>query len=197
MVEHLVINIGKKIKALREERGLSLRQLSELIDVSPSHIQKIETNQITPSITVMLKIARGFGKELSYFLDQNSLPRDVVFLPHSDRRRVPVYEPNITIELLSEGLVEQVFQPMILVIPPGEKLGPREIVHEGEEWQFCLQGTVQFTIRDDKYTLKEGDGLHFKSQITHHWENIGTEEARLLMVCSPPPMVGRDQSWDI
>ncbi|MCH7923730.1 MAG: helix-turn-helix transcriptional regulator [Nitrospinae bacterium] len=197
MVEHLVINIGRKIKQLREERGLSLRQLGELIDVSPSHIQKIETNQINPSITVMLKIARGFGKEISHFLDEGAIPQDVAFLPSSDRQAVPVREPNITIEMLSVGLVDQIFQPMILVIPPGEKLGPREIVHEGEEWQLCLQGTVEFTIRDDKYTLKEGDGLHFKSHITHHWENIGRGEARLLMVCSPPPMVGRDRSLEI
>lgn len=197
MVEHLVINIGRKIKELREERGLSLRQLSELIGVSPSHIQKIETNQITPSVTIMIKIARGFGKDIGYFLGETEAPHEVSFQPSAGRRKVPVGEPDITIELLSEGIVEQIFQPMILIIPPGEKLGPREIVHEGEEWQFCLQGKVRFTIRDKTYTLKRGDALHFKSHITHHWENIGQKEARLLMVCSPPPMVGSDRRLDV
>ena len=197
MVEHLVINIGRKIKRLREERGLSLRQMGDLCEVSPSHIQKIETNQITPSITVMLKIARGLGKDIGYFLDERAVLQDVTFLLAGERRTVAVGEPNITIELLSEGLVDQVFQPMILIIPPGEKLGPREIVHEGEEWQFCLEGTIRFTIRDDVHVLKEGDSLHFKSHIAHYWENTGAKEARLLMVCSPPPMVSRDRSLDV
>jgi transcriptional regulator with XRE-family HTH domain len=197
MVEHLVINIGRNIKELREERGLSLRQLSEIIGVSPSHIQKIETNQITPSITVMLKIAQGVGKDIGYFLGEDKSPQDVSFLLSKGRRKVPVGEPAITIELLSEGIAEQVFQPMILVIPPGEKLGPRDIIHEGEEWQLCLQGKVQFTIRDEDFVLRKGDALHFKSHINHHWENIGQKEARLLMVCSPPPMVGGDRPLDI
>lgn len=197
MVEHLILNIGKKLKRLREERGLSLRQLGEMIDVSPSHIQKIETNQITPSITIMLKIAQGFGKEISYFIDETTPFKIVVYCPPKGRRTVPVHEPNITIELLSEGLVDQVFQPMIIWIPPGEKLQPREIIHEGEEWQYCLQGRIKFNIGGESYTLREGDSLHFKSHIPHHWENIGTEVARLLMVCSPPPMVGRDRPIDI
>lgn len=197
MVEHLVINIGRKIKELREERGLSLRQLSELIGVSPSHIQKIETNSITPTVTVMLKIARGFGKDIGYFLGEPDAPKDVSYLACDHRQAVLLGEPNITLELLSEGLVDQVFQPMLLVIPSGEKLGPREIGHEGEEWQFCLRGKVKFTIRDVTYELTEGDGLHFKSHIPHHWENVGPKEARLLMVCSPPPLVGRDRPLEI
>lgn len=197
MVEHLVINIGRKIKELREERGLSLRQLGEKVGVSPSHLQKIETNQITPSITVMLKVAQGFGKELNYFLRKGSGTRDITFTRPRGRTTVAVNEPNITVELLSVDITDQVFQPMVLWIPPGEKLKPREIVHEGEEWQFCLQGTVQFTIRGETFTLEEGDALHFKSHIYHHWENVGTEVAKLLMVCSPPPMVGSDRSFEI
>ncbi len=197
MVEHLVINIGRKIKELREEKGLSLRQLSELIGVSPSHIQKIETNQITPSITVMLKIAQGFGKDVGYFLGAGPAPRDVAFLEPDQRQILALNEPKITIELLSEGITDQMLQPMILVIPPGEQLGPREIIHEGEEWQFCLQGTIQFTIGEESYTLREGSSIHFKSHIPHYWNNTGKSVARLLMVCSPPPMVGRDRPLDI
>ncbi len=59
MVEQLVINVGKKIRALRQQRGLSLRQLSKQIEVSSSAIHKIEQNLISPTLGTVLKIVKG------------------------------------------------------------------------------------------------------------------------------------------
>lgn len=70
MVEQLVINVGNNIRELRRQRGLSLRQLSEQIEVSPSAINKIEQNLISPTLGTVLKIVKGLGTTLQSLLNE-------------------------------------------------------------------------------------------------------------------------------
>lgn len=193
MVEQLVFNVGRKLKRLREELGLSLRQLGEKADVSPSTIQKIENNQISPTLGTILKIAKALGKDIQFFLDQDQDRTDIVFFPKGHRRLIHPPDLKLTIELLSEGLSDQRFSALLLIVPPGGRRGGH-LHHQGEELQYCLKGRVEFTIHGKKYLLKKGDTIHFKSDLKHSWVNVGEEEAQLLMICSPPLYVGRSSN---
>lgn len=192
MVEQLVINVGRMIGKLREQRGLSLRQLSERAGVSPSTIQKIERNVISPSLGTVLRIAKGLGTDIESLLDRHAEQRDVVHLPKEKRGTIAVPDLRITLQSLAEGLNGQAFSAVILTIPKGARMKEREFRHYGEELMFCLKGTVEFTIRDERYLLTEGDSLRFRSHLRHFWRHVGKGEARLLMICAPPIYMGRD-----
>lgn len=193
MVEELVFNVGRKLRKVRGELGLSLRQLSQRVAVSPSTIQKIESNQISPTLATILRIAKGLGKDIRFFLDQDHEPTSVVFCPKEHRRLINPTALTFAIELLADGLADQRFSPLILTVPPGGKRGSH-LHHRGEELQHCLSGKVEFTIRGKKYLLTQGDTLHFKSDVRHSWVNVGKRAAKLLMICSPPLHVGRNSN---
>jgi transcriptional regulator with XRE-family HTH domain len=81
MIDQLLFNVGRQLRNLRAELGLSLRQLSNKVGVAPSTIQKIENNQISPTLSTMLKIAKGLDKDLQFFLEPAHERTDVVFCP--------------------------------------------------------------------------------------------------------------------
>jgi len=193
MVEQLVINVGRKIRELREKQGLTLRQLSKRADVSPSTIQKIEKNLISPSLGTVLRIAKGLETTIESLLNAHPQSRDVVYLPKEKRGTIAVPDLKITLQSLAEGLPDQPFSAVILTIPKGARMKQREFQHHGEELMFCLKGTVEFTIRDERYLLTAGDSLRFKSHLRHFWKHVGEEEAQLLMICAPPIYVGRNR----
>jgi len=191
MVEQLVINVGRKIRELRQQRGFSLRRLSDKVGVSPSAIQKIEQNLISPTLGTVLKITKGLGTTLQSLLDEHTDARDVVYLPAEKRRTVTVPDLKISLQSLADGLANQAFSAVLLTIRRGAKMKEREFRHQGEELQLCVKGKVKFTIRDQTYLLRRGDSLRFKSHLRHYWENVGDTEAQLLMICSPPIHLGR------
>ena len=193
MVEQLVINVGRKIRELRQKQGLTLRQLSKRADVSPSTIQKIEKNLISPSLGTVLRIAKGLETTIESLLNAHPQSRDVVYLPKEKRGTIAVPDLKITLQSLAEGLPDQPFSAVILTIPKGARMKEREFQHHGEELMFCLKGTVEFTIRDQRYLLTAGDSLRFKSHLRHFWKHVGEEEAQLLMICAPPIYVGRNR----
>src|SRR3989304_5915574 len=104
MVEQLVINVGRRIRELREQRGLTLRQLSEKADVSPSTIQKIEKNLISPSLGTVLRIAKGLETTIESLLNAHPQSRDVVYLPKEKRGTIAVPDLKITLPSLAGGL---------------------------------------------------------------------------------------------
>lgn len=191
MVEQLVINVGRKIRELREQRGLTLRQLSKTTDVSPSTIQKIEKNLISPGLGTVLRIAKGLGITIESLLDAYPERKEVVHLPKQKRRTIAVHDLRITLQSLAEGLPDQAFSAVILTIPKGARMKEREFQHHGEELMFCLKGTVEFTIGPQRYLLAAGDSLRFRSHLRHFWRHVGEEEAQLLMICAPPIYAGR------
>jgi transcriptional regulator with XRE-family HTH domain len=193
MVEELVFNVGRKLRKVRGELGLSLRQLSQRVGVSPSTIQKIENNHISPTLATILRIARGLGKDIGFFLDHDGEPTSVLYCPKAHRRLINPSAMGFAIELLTDGLADQRFSPLILTVPPGGKRGSH-LHHRGEELQHCISGTVEFTIHGKKYLLRQGDTLHFKSNVRHSWINPGKRTAKLLMICSPPLHVGRNSN---
>ncbi len=52
-------NVGKRIKAAREHRGITQEQLSELIGLSPMHISVIERGVKPPKLETFIKIANA------------------------------------------------------------------------------------------------------------------------------------------
>jgi len=189
MVDQLVFNVGRQLRNLRAELGLSLRQLSEKVAVSPSTLQKIENNQISPTLSTMVKIAHGLDKDLQFFLEPPPERTDIVFCPQGQRRRLDPPDVKFSIELLTEGLSDQRLSALLIRVPlRGRRSHPR---HQGEELQHCLQGTLAASIHGKHYRLKPGDTLHFKSDLPHGWSNVGEDEAVVLVICAPPLHVGR------
>jgi transcriptional regulator with XRE-family HTH domain len=72
-----VEKIGIKLNELRKEKGLSLRELAEKINLSHSYIDAIEKNKTNPSIPSLKLIADFFGVELTYFLSDED--EEVIF----------------------------------------------------------------------------------------------------------------------
>ncbi len=51
---------GEKLRTLRNRRGLSLRQLSDMLQVGHSYIAKMERGEKTPNVEMVLKISKIF-----------------------------------------------------------------------------------------------------------------------------------------
>jgi transcriptional regulator with XRE-family HTH domain len=51
---------GEKLKSLRQQRGLTMRQLGELLEVSDSYVSKMETGDKIPNVVMVLRVANLF-----------------------------------------------------------------------------------------------------------------------------------------
>lgn len=67
----IIKDLGEKIREIREEKKMTLRQLGNLVDMDYSYIGKIERGKVSsPSIETLQKIADALQVDISTFFGE-------------------------------------------------------------------------------------------------------------------------------
>lgn len=179
MMDDLGQIVGQRLKALRVERGLTVRDLAQVSDLAFNTISLIERGKMSPTIGTLHKLASALGMPLAYFVAEGP-PKQVVYLRHGERRAA--HSAHVVLENLGVGLPDQTLQLLLLTLRPDADSGPDPIVHVGHEFAFCLEGRVEYEVAGKLYVLEPEDSLLFEAHFPHRWRNGQDSPSRLLLV---------------
>lgn len=177
------INVGARIRALREERGWSIRELAEKSGLAMNTLSLIENAKTSPSVSTLQQIAHALDVPLMAFFESSVPPTRVVYTPA--HRRTLVEFVHGTLADLGIGLMHRAVQPFFVTLNPHSGSGTQSTVHTGYEFVYCLKGRVTYIIQDRAYLLEAGDSLLFESHLPHHWQNVESEPSEVLIVLYP------------
>jgi DNA-binding transcriptional MerR regulator/quercetin dioxygenase-like cupin family protein len=173
---------GHRIRRLRTERRLSLREASRRAGISVSFLSAIERGAARASVATLQRLTRAYGVTVIDLFD----PAEGV-----GRRIRPAQRPvldlggaGVRIEQLSVG--SQSLEPQLFVLAAGAS-SEGSYSHAGEEFLYVLDGEVTFWVgARERYRLRAGDSLTFPSSLPHRWRNRARGETRLLWINTPP-----------
>lgn len=187
-IDKIVSRLGDKIKNLRKDMGLSLKDLSRRSGISAAAIHKIESNGITPTITTMMKVADSLGMKVSYFIEEGQENNDAVFVRKSMREAILTFKDGLNLQGISaKKYGDFLMTAAHAVVDVGASSGSEPMHYRGEELVYCLRGKMEFQVRDKTYLLGPGDSLHFRTQIEHSWKNTGKVPATLIWIHAIAP----------
>ncbi len=106
-------SLGKRIAALRKERGLKQDDLARVLEVSPQAVSKWETDQTCPDISLLPELAKLLGVSVDVLLTGESEP-EVRLVPEKERKDLGNMILHITVDS-AEGDRIRVNLPMGLV----------------------------------------------------------------------------------
>ena len=180
--------LGARIRDARQTQKITLNTLSESTGLSAGFLSRLERGETNASISNLIAISTALRIPLRDFFEDAPEPTgpEYVLTRVSDRRKkVPLVANGYTYHLSSGDLPDQQMSAFELMFPPGEKIHPKLVKHEGEEVLYLLEGTIEFTIGEESFVMKPGDCVHFNCEQPHMGRNIGDKPARLLMVVTP------------
>ena len=184
-MEQELEQISRRVRQWREELGLSLHELASRSDVAPSTIQKVETGQMTPSVSVMMKIARGLDRRPAELVSDDTEELEVVLI-RAKQHPVVSASAKMRVERLSGDLFDPAVEVWRAQLHPGYGSGKGSYAYEGEEVVICEAGEVVFEIHGEEHHLGAGDTLHFKAGLPHRWWNPGRSVCRFLIAGNFP-----------
>jgi transcriptional regulator with XRE-family HTH domain len=173
-------DVGAKVRELRGHRGLSLRALAEACGVSPNTISLIERGLSSPSVDTLQRLSTGLGVPIVSFFETGDAPARLVLTESTDRMRSK--SPGMTIEHLASGLADHAFASFLITLKPGSSTDTTPIEHSGVEWVYCMEGSVEYEVEGQAYSLKPGDSLLFDAALPHRWRNPGAIQAQMLLI---------------
>jgi transcriptional regulator with XRE-family HTH domain len=176
------LDLGIRLKQLRTKQGLSQKDLSGMVGVTPSTISQIESNLIYPSLPALFKIAQVLSVEVGYFFQKRPGPRSPNVFKGGGKavRFADMPKGSLAGWQLLPVDMPAAIEPYLLKIPAGKKLPSHFFVHKGEEFGFLLEGELQVTIQNTVKTLEVGDVVYLTRHIPSQWKNTGKETAKLL-----------------
>jgi transcriptional regulator with XRE-family HTH domain len=184
-IEAELERIGQRVRKWRDEAGLTLQALAERSGLATSTIQKIETNAMTPSVAVLLKLARGLGRRPADLVRDDADEAACIHLRAAERH--PIGKPGVLVmERLSGDLVDPVLETWRATVYPGHGGGRRPIRFDGEALVVCEEGSITFAVGEEEHVLGPGDVLHWKAELPHTWRNDGSAPARFTLTGTLP-----------
>lgn len=162
--------IGERIRKIREEKGLSLGEMSNLTGFDVELLSSIETSKVQPQLGTIIKLSKaldsafgrivsGVGDKLYSITRKNE--RKIVSRSTSRKGKKQVY----TYKSLAPEVKGRHMEALIVQLEenPDQKMS----VHEGEEFIYVLDGVVALKIGEDGFDLEPGDSVYYLSTTPH------------------------------
>ncbi len=176
------VDVGQRLRVLREERGISMRALARRSGLSANALSMIERALTSPSVSTLNKLATALEVPITAFFRQEPVREQVVFRKAADRTQVP-FERGLIEGLGGEAFVGRV-EAFLLTMEAGGSSGPHGMIHTGHELVFCLRGTLEYEVDEQRYLLEPGDTLIFAAQLMHRWRNPGNTPTNVIVMIS-------------
>ena len=186
------IIVGERVKALREQKKLSIDELAERSGLSADVINHIETEKTLPALAPLIKISRGLGVRLGTFLDDCEELWPVVSRAGKASAAINVVNGNtakpegMNYHALAQQKAGRHLEPFYIELEPDQQNNHDTSAHEGEEFIYVLDGEVEIDYGKTQYSLKKGDSIYFDSIVKHHVHAAGKQEAKVLAVIYTP-----------
>lgn len=184
--------IGAKVKMVRENRKLSIEEVSERTNLSVEQIVSIEDGSLVPNLTPLIKIARVLGVRLGTFMDDDENLGPVVSRAQEKKEvtrfsdRGNAINSDLDFYTLAQNKAGRHMDPFVIDIFPSSEEEVKLSTHEGEEFIYVLEGEVEIKYGKETYHLKTGDSIYYESIVAHHVHSFGSENAKILAVVYTP-----------
>lgn len=175
-------HVYEKIRTLRSQKNLTLKDLSEKTGLSISFLSQVERSESSIAINSLQKIAQALGVHITQFFESPAHSNYKVTV--EERKSFQIEGSNATYTRLSSEIPSRMLEPLLVSLQPGED-HHGTYSHPGEEFYYVLSGEIVVFVEEQEYRLVEGETMHFPSQLPHRSYNSGKEPAQFLCVCTP------------
>ena len=164
-------DVGDRILRIREEKNLSLDEISKMTGFDVEFLSKIENKELQPQLGTVIKLSKaldsafgrlvsGVGEKLYSITRKNE--RRTISRSTSKKGQKQIY----TYKSLAPDVKGRHMEAFLVLL---EEDPEKEIsLHEGEEFIFVLDGEVVLEIGEDQFVLEPGDSAYYLSTTAHH-----------------------------
>jgi transcriptional regulator with XRE-family HTH domain len=173
-----------KVQSLRKAKEVTLGQLAKVTGLTKGYLSQIENSTKTPPFSTLDKIAHALGVDITYFFvnseSEQANSKITVVKPEERKRVAPGgLRRGYGFESLAYKKAGKNMEPYLITV---DSRGKGSFKHDGEEFLFILEGTLEFGFGGKKYVLKPGYSLYFDSGVEHSGRALGNEKVKMLCI---------------
>ena len=178
-------DVGKRLRLVREQFGISQRTLARQSGISNATISLIENGNLNPTVSTLFKLLDAFPISITAFWENDQIDAPRVFYKPEDLTKID--HNKVTYWRVGKGIPGDLMTFQYERYDPGMDGGEIEIERDHEIAGFVLEGRLEITVGDQCKVLKGGDAYRFNGRIPHRFRVVGKQPA-VSISCTTPPV---------
>ncbi len=182
--------LGAKLRQLRLRKKIALVDLGKHTGLSPSLLSQLENGKMIPTLPTLARIAMVFDVGLDHFFSGRRAGKLFSVVRAQERMRFPerpdAPTPSYFFECLTFATQGKSMQAYLAEFPARSPTAGQEHFHDGSEFLFVIEGTLDIRFQGETHKLKAGDSVLMDSSEPHSYAGSGEKGARALVVTLPP-----------
>jgi len=164
--------VGRRLRALRRERELTLVDMSAVAGISVSTLSRLESGARRPTLELLLPLAHAYRVTLDELVDAPPTGDPRIHLR-------PIRRNGMTMLALTRRAGG--IQAYKIVIPGvSRRKRPDPQTHEGYEWLYVLNGRLRLVLGEQALVLAPGEAAEFDTRVPHWFGAHGPESVEFL-----------------
>jgi len=182
------LQIGFKVRRMRQERRMTLQDLAAATGLSKPLLSQIENEQVIPPLATLLRIAKAFRVGLQTFFQEEGDEEKCILVRAGQSRRQSRHHPQeeeappYTYRSLAYGKRSRNMEPFLVEFELRDWSEDLLVSHQGEEFLFLLEGDLEFHYGDRVMTMHPGDSVYYESGEPHGYVAVGDVRPKAVAV---------------
>lgn len=184
--------LGRKIREFREFRQISREDLALNANLDNDQLEKIEEKNVMPSLGHLIKISRALGVRIGTFLDDQDQIGPAIVRAGEEKSSLSFStkdestREHLNFFSLAQDKAGRHMEPFIVEIEPSKESDYKLSSHEGEEFIYVLEGSIEINYGKDLYRIDKGDTIYLDSVVAHNVHAADNKPAKILAVVYTP-----------
>ncbi|MEW6982497.1 cupin domain-containing protein [Colwelliaceae bacterium 6471] len=179
------MDVGARLKAVRQISNLSQRELAKRAGVTNSTISMIEKNSVSPSISSLKKVLNGIPISLVDFFSQEFNTEQTQQVVYTQDELMNIGTGDVRMDLVGTAFPRRQMTFLIETYPPDADTGTAMLKNDAEEGGYILEGKIELTIGSDVYILKANDSYYFDNNKPHRFRNPFNKVCKIISATTP------------
>jgi transcriptional regulator with XRE-family HTH domain len=175
--------VGRRIRELRQERGIGLRTLAAESGVTSGFLSQVESGRVMPSIASLVGVCAVLQVHVGDVFDAEGSKARLVRRP--DRIVYSYPETGVRDEVLTADPTYRI-EVVHTYFDPKGSTGGQPYSHGSQvEAAIVLKGRLVIRLGAEEFALRAGDALTFPGTLLHDVQNPLDRPAEAIWVYSP------------
>lgn len=163
----VAVKVAERLAALRQEQGLTLRELARRCNLSESYLSRIENHKSAINIDNLNSVAMVLGVPITYFFEGAVTDRAITVCRAGKGKPVRLGNSRgLLVKMLAADKRAKLMEPFIVDLSSSrEELEQR--THTGDEFFYVIDGECTLNYGKDTIHLAKGDSVYYDPRIPH------------------------------
>ena len=177
--------IAERIVGLRDALEIDREEMAEACGISPHLLAEYESGSVDIPVSFLHEVSSVYGVEMTALMFGSEPTMQSYYITRAGQGIKVERTGAYSYQDLAAGFQHRVMAPFLVTVEPHDD-GRKQVLntHEGQEFNYVLEGTIEITIAGKVNVLHEGDSIMFDAKKPHGLRALNGKSVKMLAIIS-------------